>query len=301
METRWIQDFVMLADVRNFTRAAELRNVSQAALSRRIQALEQWVGAALVDRSAFPMRFTEAGERFLPSAMALLNHIDDMRTESSGAATGNVFRVALPYVLANTRVAQWWDMWRPAEESMLSIRTGNVHDAIQALQDGSVDLVIGYSHPLHPIVADADRYEKMFLGEEYVRPYCSAQAANWIAAFPGNAQVRIPFLMYPATAYFAKIVASAVEAAGAPLVGYHAAEAAMSDALAEMASQGLGVTWLPDSTMRPGRYQDLQRLGGQAWSFPVEIVAFRARPNTRKITETVWQRMQDMRYSRLQR
>ena len=90
METRWIQDFVMLAEVKNFTRAAELRNVSQAAFSRRIQALEQWVGAALVDRSAFPMRVTAAGERFLPEAMALLNHIDYMRTEVGCGASGNV-------------------------------------------------------------------------------------------------------------------------------------------------------------------------------------------------------------------
>jgi len=44
MDTRWFQDFVTLAEVRNFTRAAEIRNVSQAAFSRRVQALEHWVG-----------------------------------------------------------------------------------------------------------------------------------------------------------------------------------------------------------------------------------------------------------------
>lgn len=51
MDTRWFQDFVTLAEVRNFTRAAEIRNVSQAAFSRRIQALEHSVGAKLIDRS----------------------------------------------------------------------------------------------------------------------------------------------------------------------------------------------------------------------------------------------------------
>ena len=54
MDTRWFQDFVTLAEVQNFTRAADMRNVSQAAFSRRIQALEQWLGAKLIDRAAFP-------------------------------------------------------------------------------------------------------------------------------------------------------------------------------------------------------------------------------------------------------
>ena len=67
MDTRWLQDFVTLSEVRNFTRAAELRNLSQAAFSRRIQSLEQWLGARLIDRNAYPTQLTDAGERFAPS------------------------------------------------------------------------------------------------------------------------------------------------------------------------------------------------------------------------------------------
>ncbi|MGH8818064.1 MAG: LysR family transcriptional regulator, partial [Achromobacter pestifer] len=58
MDTRWLQDFITLSEVRNFTRAAEARNLSQAAFSRRIQSLENWVGARLIDRSAFPTQLT---------------------------------------------------------------------------------------------------------------------------------------------------------------------------------------------------------------------------------------------------
>ena len=39
MDTRWFQDFVTLAEVRNFTRAAECCNVTQPALTRAIQRL----------------------------------------------------------------------------------------------------------------------------------------------------------------------------------------------------------------------------------------------------------------------
>ena len=58
----WLEDFLALASTGNFTRAAEERHSSQPAFSRRIRALEEWLGAALVDRSTQPARLTEVGE-----------------------------------------------------------------------------------------------------------------------------------------------------------------------------------------------------------------------------------------------
>jgi len=42
METKWLEDFVSLAETRSFSRSAQLRHVTQPAFSRRIQALEAW-------------------------------------------------------------------------------------------------------------------------------------------------------------------------------------------------------------------------------------------------------------------
>jgi DNA-binding transcriptional LysR family regulator len=54
METKWLEDFVSLAETRSFSRSAQLRHVTQPAFSRRIQALEAWAGTDLVDRSSIP-------------------------------------------------------------------------------------------------------------------------------------------------------------------------------------------------------------------------------------------------------
>jgi DNA-binding transcriptional LysR family regulator len=62
METKWLEDFVSLAETRSFSRSAQLRHVTQPAFSRRIQALEAWAGTDLVDRSSYPTRLTPAGE-----------------------------------------------------------------------------------------------------------------------------------------------------------------------------------------------------------------------------------------------
>ena len=42
METKWLEDFVSLAETRSFSRSAQLRHVTQPAFSRRIQSLEAW-------------------------------------------------------------------------------------------------------------------------------------------------------------------------------------------------------------------------------------------------------------------
>ena len=47
MDLDWVRDFLALAEHRTFSRAAEARNVTQPAFSRRIRALEEWVGTPL--------------------------------------------------------------------------------------------------------------------------------------------------------------------------------------------------------------------------------------------------------------
>ncbi len=73
METKWLEDFVSLAETRSFSRSAQLRHVTQPAFSRRIQALEAWAGIDLVDRSSYPVigslgRHRSGGPQRLPHA-----------------------------------------------------------------------------------------------------------------------------------------------------------------------------------------------------------------------------------------
>jgi DNA-binding transcriptional LysR family regulator len=160
MDTRWLQDFVTLAEVRNFTRAAEIRNVSQAAFSRRVQALEHWVGAKLIDRTAFPTRLTDAGERFRSVAVGLLSQIADTKAEIGDAPSRNHLRIAMPYPLATTRLPEWWGAWSPDIGMSCSVEVGNVHDTVSAFNAGFVDLLICFHQAAHPVQLDESRFER---------------------------------------------------------------------------------------------------------------------------------------------
>jgi DNA-binding transcriptional LysR family regulator len=61
MELKWLEDFVSVAKLPNFSHAARARYATQPALSRRVKALEHWYGVALLDRSTYPVTLTEAG------------------------------------------------------------------------------------------------------------------------------------------------------------------------------------------------------------------------------------------------
>src|SRR5258707_102114 len=80
MELKWLEDFVSLAETRRFSRSAELRHITQPAFSRRIQALEAWLGTDLIDRSVSPTRLTQAGQVFYEQALAMLSQFHEART-----------------------------------------------------------------------------------------------------------------------------------------------------------------------------------------------------------------------------
>ena len=71
--------FVAVADVRSFTQAAELTGVAQPTLSRQLKALEDELGAPLVNRGK-TITLTPAGDAVLPLARRMLADSDSART-----------------------------------------------------------------------------------------------------------------------------------------------------------------------------------------------------------------------------
>jgi len=292
MDIRWFQDFVTLAEVRNFTRAAELRNVSQAAFSRRIQALEQWLGASLIDRSTFPTRLTAAGERFRDVAAAVLGQLAGVKAEVAASPSGDHVRIAVPYALATSRLPGWWISWTADSALTCSVEVGNVHDTVSALAAGAVDLLICFHQAAHPVDLDPARFERHQLGTETVRPYASrALLAQRGALLPGSAERPVPLLMYSPTVYFARVVETAIENAPRRLHGVRTFEVEMSDVLGDLAAEGLGVAWLPASSFRRGRLAELVAVGDGDWDIEVAIVAYRAKSNPRGASARLWERI----------
>jgi DNA-binding transcriptional LysR family regulator len=291
MDTRWLQDFVVLAETGNFTRAAARRNLSQAAFSRRIQSLEQWVGAALIDRSVFPTRLTDEGERFLPQALEVLSRLGDARAaaaDPAGDGRAHV-RIALPYALATARFPDWWRSWSEDGRLSAALTLGNIHDIGTAFVAEGVDVLICHHGDEPPISLDEALYERLVIGVEALRPFA---ARGLRVAWPGTERAPAPLLAYTPGVYFARLVDTILEQAPGRLVGRRVIESDMADVLCRAAMAGHGVAWLPESTVMASAGDTLRPVGEPGWSGRLSIVAFRHRRGRRPAASRLWKALQ---------
>ncbi len=254
METKWLEDFVSLAETRSFSRSAQLRHVTQPAFSRRIQALEAWAGIDLVDRSAYPPRLTPAGETLHAQALEVLEALQATRNmmRSHQAADQDMIEFAVPHTLAFTFFPHWlMDLRQNFGAVKTRLTALNVHDAALRLTEGGCDLLIAYHHPSQPLRLSDDRYEMLALSSETLAPYAKAGAdGRPLFTLPGRPGERVPFLSYASGAYMAGLVEAIRKQAGEPLALEPIYETDMAEGLKAMALEGHGLAFLPHSSVR---------------------------------------------------
>ena len=254
METKWLEDFVSLAETRSFSRSAQLRHVTQPAVSRRIQALEAWAGLDLVDRSSYPTRLTPAGETFHGQALEVLGSLQATRNMMRGLQAGgaDMIEFAVPHTLAFTFFPAWvMDLRKRFGELKSRLIALNVHDAVMRMTEGSCDLLVAYHHASQPLQLSPDRYEMLSLGQETLAPYARSGVDGqplFRLATTGNA--RVPFLGYASGAYMARLVDQILKATPVLPLLDTIYETDMAEGLKAMAMEGHGIAFLPSSSVK---------------------------------------------------
>ncbi len=283
METKWLEDFVSLAETRSFSRSALLRHVTQPAFSRRIQSLESWAGADLVDRSSYPTRLTPAGETLYPQALEMLQGLQSTRAMLRGhsAAGQDVIEFAVPHTLAFTFFPAWVSSLREDFGSIKSrLIALNVHDAVMRLVEASCDLLIAYHHPSQPFQLDAERYEFVSLGTELLAPYAKAEKdGSPMFKLPGKANAPLPYLGYAPGAYLGRVVDMILKQAGTANHLDRVYETDMAEGLKAMALEGHGIAFLPHSAVKKEVRAKKLALAGHGLEMEMDIRAYREKPH----------------------
>jgi DNA-binding transcriptional LysR family regulator len=285
MDTKWLEDFVSLAETRSFSRSAQLRHVTQPAFSRRIQALEAWAGIDLVDRSSFPTRLTPAGETFHAQAIELLGLLSATRNLLRGhlVAGDDMIVFAVPHSLAFSFFPHWVTELRERFGTLKTrLVTLNVHDAVLQLTEGHCDLLLAYHHPSQPLQLDPERYEMLSLGHETLAPY-ARRAENGEPMFRlGAGGAKIPYLSYGAGAYLGRLVEVILKQSAVPLPLEPIYETDMAEGLKAMALEGHGLAFLPASSVaREVKARRLALAGsGPEHELAIELRIYRERPET---------------------
>ncbi len=304
METKWLEDFVSLAETRSFSRSAQLRHVTQPAFSRRIQALEAWAGTDLVDRSSYPTRLTSAGKTMYDQALEMLQSLQSTRSMLRAHASSDKGMVgfAVPHTLAFTFFPAWVSQVQEQFGSFKSrLIALNVHDAVMRLVEGGCDLLIAYHHSSQPFQLDMARYEMVRLGEELLAPYAKPDAnGKPLFMLPGHASEPLPFLAYGPGAYLGRLTEMLLKEASMPVHLERVYETDMAEGLKAMAIEGHGVAFLPYSAVRnelqSGRLVSAVPEGSQKFQLPMDVLAYREKPTgkdgAKSVVQALWSFLQ---------
>lgn len=291
MDIRWLEDFVALAALRNFTRAAEFRNLSQAAFSRRIQSLEHWVGTGLVVKGSQPVRLTEAGVQFLEEARTSVDRLLEARAaiRSGQFEVMSQIRLAMPNVLARSDFRQVLGRIGRGKQSF-SVLVGTTAEVTARYLAGDADILLVHTCPALPLPEGLAAQDRLVLRADRFLPYAARAAGDF--GFPGTPKAPFPLIAYARRAYFAELFEHVLSRAGQPAAYRMAVQCDMSDVLKEVIVAGHGVGWLPESAVDPASAALIAPVGGPAWEVPLEICAFRPPRGTGPQVDALWRALQ---------
>jgi len=291
LDMNWLEDFCALAETGSFSRAAESRAIAQPAFSRHIRALEEWVGAELVDRSTHPTELTAAGSKFLPLLKQAMADLEAARIKAlaAHAQEGASLRFAATHLLSLTFFPKWLTR---LEAGMEIGAIQMMSDSFQACEDlmaqRRVQFLLCHRHPQVASRLDATTYPKVLLGHDVLIPVSAVDETAPLHRVR-DAQA-VTFLAYGQTSGLGRIVLNQLRHKGmreqdinTTFVAPHAT------LLRSMVLQGRGVAWLPamlvDEDVKQGR---LVRAGGHEWDIPLEICLFRQPNEMAPVAEKLW-------------
>ncbi|MBY6242980.1 LysR family transcriptional regulator [Methylosinus sp. Sm6] len=239
MELQWIDDFLALCETRNFTRAAQARCTTQSAYSRRMQRLEDWLGAPLFDRERRPVALTPAGEEFLARAHRLRDEIFDARR--AVLSVSSHLEKSLRVYTTNTLAATFLSPWLIARGLQnYSVIVASVSGCLEAVKRGHADLA------LTPHFGDAEALtglEAREIGEDRLILVQSGGLKDPVGLI-GRELTGALMVYTPGTQYGAQIAAM-LDAHRIAIRARPVCESASAEALLAQVKAGLGAAWIP--------------------------------------------------------
>ena len=295
MDLIWLEDFLAVAEGGGFSRAAERRHVTQPALSRRVRALEEWLGTPLFTRSTHTVTLTPAGETFRPVAEDVLRRVNAGREEALEVARlkAETIYFAATHALSQTFFPDWIRRADNATaDAAVQLVATNFAGCEKLLLDAQAHFLLVHYHPSMQTRLDKERFQHIELGRDVLIPVSAPGGHNGQAApmyaLPGSAETSLPYLAYHPGSGIGRIVTAFLAGKESPcwLVPSFSAPVML---LIDMAREGRGITWAPRSLVEgdlaSGR---LMRAGSEEWDVAIGICLFRPRARMTNAAETFW-------------
>jgi DNA-binding transcriptional LysR family regulator len=294
MELDWLKDFLALAEQKTFSRAAEVRHVSQPAFSRRIRALEDWVGTSLFARGAQGATLTPAGTHFQPAVHDLIRGLEKARrdTRAVGARDTATLSIAATHALSFTFFPNWIrGLMRHQALGTLNLISDSMEACEQILLSGEVHFLLCHHHPEAPTRFEAERFPSLPVSSDVLVPLCAPSPeghAMW--SLPGTSAAPLPYLGYSQASGLGRILAACQDRELTHMAT--ALTSHLAATLMTMARNGHGVAWLPQTVAADDQDRgQLVRAGSEIFDVPIEIRLFRSLECRNQAADALWEHL----------
>ncbi len=254
MELRHLRYFAAVAEELNFTRAARRLNIAQPPLTQQIKALEAELGVTLIDRSAYHISLTRAGQAFAAEVTRILGEVRNAVLIAKRAARGAVGQLRVGFTESasfNPLVTSTFRSFRCAFPDIeVSLEERQSTQLVVALREGRIDVAF-----VRPPLKTGDGLSLQLLQEEEM---VAAVPSGHPLAKRKSIELRElaneAFILYPRAVRpgLADAVVAACEKAGfSPRVEQYAPQLA---ATINLVAASLGVSVVPRSMqgLQPG-------------------------------------------------
>ena len=290
IETKWLEDFLSLARTQSFSRSAGERHMTQPAFSRRIRALEEALGCALVDRAQVPVQLTAEGQLFQITARNLVSQLADCRAHLQLLAKqeSQIIDFAVSHTLSLSFFPHFLQSLKTdLRETRYRQMVANVDDSVQALKNGICDFLLAFEDPS----LSRQQFQTLDLGTEQLIPVCRANDAGEPLFDLDNTDAGpLPYLGYPSEIYLGRSVKKILRNAPRAVDLQQAFESSLADSLKVMAIQGMGIAWVPSFSIQEEFKQGfLVACGNDAWRAPLKVCLYRCNRNLAPGAEVFWE------------
>lgn len=294
MNFLWLADFKALAATGSFSRAAQERNVTQPAFSRRIRALEAWLGVELFDRSSQPAKLTINGEWFSDVADELMERLAVLPEEAHAISEAHsaTLRIASTHALSFTFLPRWL---RPLEMHTTVRPVQLMSDVLQRcealIQQNKTQFLLSHAHPMSKGGLPTEAYVSCRVGTDTLVPVCSGdQHGNPVFTLAHEGSDAVPVLQYSTDSGIGRIMRAVLGQQLALLKTRVVVTAHLASVLRTMSIDGRGIAWLPlslvEDDLASGRL--VRASTDSRFDIPTEIRLYRSSMPLGKAGEAFW-------------
>ena len=254
MDTKWLEDFVVLAEEGSFTKAAEKRYVTQPAFSRRIRSLESWLGVELMDRNTYPARLTAIGKESVEPIKELLSHIIDLKANTQARQVrSHAVVLSTQASLSVSFCPAWFSSIQPLlGDGNIRVVAGNLYDSLDQFLAGQSDMLLCYD--IDQITPSLNRVDlrQMQLGEDRLLPVCKYGIETSLCSQDSSGNKVFQAVNYPSESFFGQLIHKhCIPKIKCNKVSFHTVfETALSESVYAHVLAGAGIAWLPESLVK---------------------------------------------------